>query len=926
MTRDPRSPRSRARTAASVARALLLGSALLLPAVLSAQSRPTSPEQFFGHRIGADYQLPNYTKLHQYFVKIAGESDRVVLDTIGMTEEGRPQIMAIVTSPANHRNLARYKEIARRLALAEGVDSAEARRLAKEGKAVVWIDGGLHATEVLGAQQLIETFWELTSKTDDEMMRFLDDCIILVAHANPDGMELVSDWYMRSPDSLQRSSGNIPRLYEKYAGHDNNRDAYMNALKETENMSRVLYMEWHPVIMYNHHQTGPAGAVMFAPPFRDPANYNFHPLVITSLDIVGSAMHNRFVLEDKGGTVMRSGANYSTWWNGGQRTTPYYHNMIGLLTETIGNPTPVEVPLVASRQLRSGDQPLPVKPQTWHFRQSIDYSITANRAVLDVASKNKEEFLFNRWKMGHDEIMKGNRDSWTIWPKRVAVLEDSMAKMRSGNTGNGGGGGAAGRGPAELFDVLRKPDDRDPRAYILSSAQPDFATATKFVRAMQKSGVEVHRATAAFTAGGKQYPAGSWVFQMAQAFRPQLLDMFEPQDHPNDFRFPGGPPIPPYDNAGWTLAMQFGVQYDRMLEGVTGPLQKVTEVTAMIPGTVEKGSAGYLVHGAVNDGITVANRLAKRNVATFRATSPFTSGGTMYPAGTWFIPAGGAADQVVSLAARELGVNFAAAATRPTAVERVRPLRIGVWDQYGGSMPAGWTRLVLENFEIPFTTVYAKELDAGNLNRKYDVLLFVSGGIPSGNRRGGFGRAMDSTEIPKEYWPALGSVSVETTVPQLKSFMEQGGRVVTIGSSTALAGHLGLPVENYLLDNGKPLTNEQYYIPGSLLEIAVDTTQPVAFGMPSRPIVMFDDSPVMKLGADAAAMGVRPLATFDTPTPLRSGWAWGQERLNGGVAMAEATIGKGTLYLFGPEVLFRAQPHGTFKLVFNTFVGTGSKN
>lgn len=920
MTRDLRSRRTSARTAVSVAGAVLLGTTLLFPAVVAAQSRPTSPEQFFGHRIGADYQLPNYTKLHQYFAKVAGESNRVVLDTIGVTEEGRPQIMAIVTTPANHANLARYKEISRRLALADGVDSTEARRLAKEGKAIIWIDGGLHATEVLGAQQLIETFWELASRTDEETMRFLDDCIILMVHANPDGMELVSDWYMRNPDSLQRTTGGLPRLYEKYAGHDNNRDAYMNALKETENMSRALYIDWHPVIMYNHHQTGPAGAVMFAPPFRDPANYNFHPLVITSLDIVGSAMHNRFVLEDKGGTVMRSGANYSTWWNGGQRTTPYYHNMIGLLTETIGHPTPMSVPLVASRQLRSGDQPLPIEPQPWHFRQSIDYSLTANRAVLDVASKNKEEFLFNRWKMGHDEIQKGSRDSWTIWPKRVAALEDSMAKARTA------GAAARGEGSDELFRVLRKPDDRDPRAYILSSAQPDFATATKFVRAMQKSGVAVHRATAPFTAAGKQYPAGSWVFQMAQAFRPQLLDMFEPQDHPNDFRFPGGPPIPPYDNAGWSLAMQFGIQYDRIMEGVTGPLVKVNDVTPMIAGTVAKGSAGYLIHGSVNDGLTVANRLAKRDAAVFRTSAPFTSGGTAYPAGTWFIPSGGAADQVVTQAARELGVNFAAANARPSNIERVRPLRVGVWDQYGGSMPAGWSRLVLEQFEMPFTTVYAKELDAGNLNRKYDVLLFVSGGIPSasGNRRGGFGRAMDSTEIPREYWPALGSVTAEKTVPQLKQFLEQGGRIVTIGSSTALAQHLDLPVENYLLDNGKALTNEQYYIPGSLLEIAVDTTQPVAYGMPSHPIVMFDDSPVMKLGPDAAARGVRALATFDTPTPLRSGWAWGQERLEGGVAMAEAKVGKGTLYLFGPEVLFRAQPHGTFKLVFNTFFGTGS--
>jgi len=919
MTRPPRTRRTPPRLAARH----LLAAALAAPLVaapLTAQSRPTSPQQFFGHPIGADYQLPNYTRLHAYFARVAGESDRVVLDTIGLSEEGRPQIMAIVTSPANHRNLARYKEISRRLALAEGVDSTEARRLAKEGKAIVWIDGGLHATEVLGAQQLIETFWQLSSMTDEETMRFLDEAIILMAHANPDGMELVSDWYMRSPDSLQRSTGGLPRLYQKYAGHDNNRDSYMNALAETTNMSRQLFMEWHPVIMYNHHQTGPQGTVMFAPPFRDPANYNFHPLIITGLDVVGSAMHNRFVTEEKGGTVMRSGANYSTWWNGGLRTTVYFHNMIGLLTETIGNPTPMRIPLVPNRQLRSGDQPLPIDPQLWRFRQSIDYSITANRAVLDVATRNKEQFLFNRWKMGRDQIAAGTRDTWTVWPTRVARLNDSLAKLRATSAAQAAGSSDA------MFSMLRRPEDRDPKAYILSSAQPDFPTATKFVRALQKSGVVVHRATASFSAGGKQYPAGSWVFQMGQAFRAHLLDMFEPQDHPNDFRFPGGPPIPPYDNAGWTLAMQMGIQYDRILEPVTGPFEKIADVTPMVAGTVAKGRAGYLVHASVNDGLTVANRLTRRNAAVFRTTTTTTVGGTSYPKGSWFIPAGGAADQIVTQSARDLGVSFAAADMRP-AVERVRPLRVGVWDRYGGAMPAGWTRLILEQFEMPFTTVYAKELDAGNLNRKYDVLLFVDGAIPSarggrgGGMAGGGASAADSTLIPREFWPALGNVSIERTVPQLKAFMEAGGKVITIGGSTALAQHLGLPIENHLLDNGRPLTNEQYYIPGSLLEVAVDTSHAVARGMGTRAVVMFDNSPVMKLGPDAAARGVRALATFDTPTPLRSGWAWGQERLQGGVAMAEATVGKGSLLLLGPEVLFRSQPHGTFKFVFNAFYG-----
>jgi hypothetical protein len=916
-------------------RATRLSAAILFaaatPLALHAQ-RLTSPKEFFGHDIGADYQLPNYTKLHEYFVTIAKQSPRVKLDTIGRTEEGRPQIMAIVSSPENLKNLAKYKEISRKLALAEGVDSAEAARLAKEGKVVFWIDGGLHATEVLGAQQLIESFWQLTSRNDDETKRILDDCIILMVHANPDGMELVSNWYMQEQDPKRRNM-NIPRLYEKYAGHDNNRDAYMNALAETQNMSKAMFIDWHPQIMYNHHQTGPTGTIMAAPPYRDPANYWFHPAMITGLDLVGAALNHRFVLEHKPGLTFRAGSNYSTWWNGGLRTVGYFHNQIGILTETIGNPTPMRVALVPERQLRSAGLPLPVEPQEWHFRQSIDYSVSANYAFLDMASRYREEFLFNRWVMGNDAIKAGMKDNWTISPKRVDAMIAKITADRGAAQGEAAAGGRrGGGGPVNIASAvandrymaeLKKPENRDPRAYILSSAQNDFATATKFIRALQYSGIKVQRATAAFSANGKQFPAGSWVVPTGQAFRAHVLDMFEPQDHPNDFRYPGGPPIPPYDNAGWTLAYQMDVKFERVLDGLTGPFEDVKGITPMVAGTVAKGKAGYYIHPEVNDAATVANRLAKVNVKASRVPTGFKDGSTTWPAGTWFIPAGGKGDAVVAQAAKELGVNFAAANAKPGTAQPVQPLRIGLVDRYGGNMPSGWTRLILEKFEYPFTVVYPQELDAGNLKAKYDVLVFTDGMFTDRAGPGaGFGGSPDTTLIAPEFRRQIGRVSAEKSVPAVKAFVEAGGRVVAIGSSIGLGKAMGLPIENYMADaNGRAYPGEKYYIPGSLLEVKLDTSATIATGMNPRPVVMFDASPVMKLGPDAAAKGVRALATFDNKTPLRSGWAWGQELLEGGTAMAEATIGKGTLWMFGPEILFRSQPHGTYKLFLNALDG-----
>ena len=916
---------------------VLLGGAVVLALTappVQGQTNVTTPMEQFGFNIGDDYQLATYTQLQEYWSVLDRESDRMVVVEMGRTAEGRPQLMAIITSPQNHRNLDRYKNIARRLALAEGLTDEEARRLAADGKAVVWIDGGLHATEVLGAHQLMETVYQLVSLTDAETMRFLDDVIILAVHANPDGMELVSNWYMRNPEPTERSTGGIPRLYQKYVGHDNNRDFYMVAQPETENMTRILFKEWYPQIVYNHHQSGPAGTVMFAPPFRDPFNYNFDPLVPLGIDAVGAAMHGRFVAEGKPGTTMRSGASYSTWWNGGLRTVTYFHNQIGLLTETIGNPTPQRIPFLPNRQIASNDLPAPIEPQEWHFRQSIDYSITANRAVLDYASRYRDVLLYNVYQMGRNAIARGSGDSWTVHPKKIQMVE-AAARMERGNEPEQSQGfGRRGGLNLELFDLLRAPEGRDPRGYIIPADQPDFLTATKFVNALIKNGITIHRATRDFEVAGKTYPQNSYVVKTAQAFGPHIIDMFEPQDHPNDFQYPGGPPIPPYDNAGWTLAYLMGVEFDRVLDGFDGPFREITGLAEPPAGTVAnaRGAAGFLLSHKANDAFIAMNRLFASNREVFWLSEATTAGGTTWPQGTMYIPNQSGTQQQLQQIASDLGLNFVGVQTAPAGDGlRMRPVRIGLWDRYGGSMPSGWTRWLFEQFEFPFDIVYPQDLDAGDLKSKFDVLVFVTGAIPrvggggGGSGRGGFGGgSRDSSTIPAEYHGWLGSVTEENTIPQLNQFLEDGGTIVTIGSSTSMAYHADLPVENYLLDhNGEPLSRDDYYMPGSVHRVRIDNTQPVAWGMGEYADVFFNNSPVFKLTSGAES--TKRIAWFDSNEPLRSGWAWGQHYLASGTTMIEADVGAGKLYLFGPEVLNRGQPHGTFKLFFNGVLLSGAE-
>ncbi|MGH7553521.1 MAG: peptidase, partial [Longimicrobiales bacterium] len=561
-------------------------------------------------------------------------------------------------------------------------------------------------------------------------------------------------------------------------------------------------------------------------------------------------------------------------------------------------------------------------------------SISLDRAVLDYASRNRENLLFNIYTMGKQSIERGSQDNWTPNPKRYAEM---VARMGGGGRGAGGGGGGGRGGEAggaerdmAVWAELRKPELRDPRAFIIPSDQPDFATATKFINALREVNIAVQRATRDFDVQGKRYPAGSYVVFTAQSFRPHVMDMFEPQVHPDVFPIPGGPPTPPYDNAGWTLALQMGVQFDRILEGFTGPFEPITDWNVKPPAgriTETNNAAGFVTSRRVNNAFIALNRLLEAGEEVVALKSALTVGGKNYPAGTLYIRAKGSTRRALDAIAADLGVSFEGTTARaPSDATRLRPARIGLWDQYGGSMDSGWARWILEQFEYPFERVFPQELDAGNLNRKFDVLVFVGGGIPGvpgaggGGGRGGGGPQAD--DIPAEYRAHLGAVTQDKTIPQIRAFIENGGTVIAIGSSAPnLAAHLQLPLADHLVENGQPLPSSKFYTPGSLLLARFDTSHPITYGMEEQTHVFFDDSPVFRLAPEAETAGVTRIGWFDSATPLRSGWSWGQQYLNNGVIAVEAKVGKGRALLFTPEILKRAQPHGTFKLLFNAIAG-----
>jgi hypothetical protein len=404
------------------------------------------------------------------------------------------------------------------------------------------------------------------------------------------------------------------------------------------------------------------------------------------------------------------------------------------------------------------------------------------------------------------------------------------------------------------------------------------------------------------------------------------MDMFEPQDHPNDFPYPGSAPRPPYDVTGYNIAYSMGVRFDRVLDGFDGPFERLPDIVRPPAGRITAAPAGggYLLGAETNDAFAAVNRLLGAKEEIYRLKAPFRARDKTFAPGAFFIAARPTTAASLEKLAAETGLSFEGVTRLSpgdlrTAV-RLRPTRIGLWDTYGGSMPSGWTRWLLEQFEYPFEVVFAQALDAGALNERFDVLVFVDGAIPA--RDVVSAGQPPAADIPEEFRPWLGSVTVSRTVPELKKFVEAGGTLLTIGSSTVMATHLGLPLKSALTERGssgqeQPLPAERFYVPGSILEAKVDTTHPLAYGMADRINVFFDHSEAFRLLPGAPAAGLKAVAWFDTAAPLRSGWAWGQEHLEQAVEIVDAPVGRGRLVLFGPEIVWRGQPHGTFKFLFN---------
>lgn len=842
-----------------------------------ARGQITTPEAFLGFKPGADFHLLTYEEAIGYFERLAGETDRMMVLDMGETSAGRRMMYGVISSPENLRNLDRLKEINRRISLPYGLGEDEARRLAAEGKAIVWIDGGLHGTEVAPAQLLPQLAYDLVTGTDRQISAIRENVIALLVFANPDGMTIVSDWYMGNVGTPYEVSP-IPWLYHKYVGHDNNRDSFMGNLVETRNMNRAHSTEWFPEILYNQHQTGPFPARIWIPPDAEPTNPNVHPLIVRWKNLIGTAMGRAFEEKNQPGAISR--IRYDTWYPGYATQVVDGHNVASILTETqlyrYATPqhfTVEDFPEEHRDLTRGVFYPNPWLGGWWRLGDAVAYNSTACKAVLEVAATYRDQLLFDKYKVG------------------VEVMERFRAEP--------------------------------PYGYIVPAEQPDRGSTALLLDRMIINGVEVHRADEAFEHNGIHYPAGTFVLLTSQPFGLFLKNLFEKQSYPDLRRYSHlwqglvnpedweGGPLRPYDGVGWTLPLQMGVKYWEMTSPLAVPMTRVETVD--MPGSVSGGGGSYLFDHGDNNSISAVFTLLDAGARIRWSDESFTADGREYPAGTYGVESGSVSPGRLREIAEATGVRFTSGSLRGPTTSLEIP-RIGLHEAWVASVDAGWITYIFDAYGIPFQRVTNAEIRAGSLEDRFDVLVFADQGasqILDGHRIG---------TVPPDY---VGGIGDEGTLA-LRDFVKEGGRIVCNNASCdLLIEHFGLPVTNVL--EGVPA--DSFNCPGAILKADFDTNHPLAYGMPERGMVFFSRGRVFELQEDeetgertADALTIRPFVTYPGESLLLSGWMIGDERIRQKAAALDVSYGAGKIFMFGFNVHNRAQARSTMRVFFNALL------
>jgi hypothetical protein len=876
--------------------AAVLAATVTREAPFARQAQPQSPEHYFGFRIGTDGELARYPKILDYLQHLSKTTNRLQYKEVGKTTMGNPYVVATISAPENLAKLDRLVEINRRLADPRGLTVDEARKLADEGRAFVFLYASIHSTEVGNTQALTEIAHRLVTESSPYIRQILDNVVLLVVPSqNPDGQYLVVDhWYKTKGTPFTRV---YPDLYHKYVGHDDNRDWFMFTQIETR-LAIDIQNQYKPIITHDMHQMGSGGARIFVPPFDDPYDPNIHPILAQGQATYGLAMASALVAEGKGGVEW--GSRYDLWTPARQYMV--YHGQPRILTEIASvnladplvNPAGKNVPF--GPQEPRANFPLPYTRSDWRLRDIVDYGVTAAFAGISHVARHRTLWLENFYKVHAD---------WVNWKGK-------------------------------------------PYAFVIPAEQRDPFETSELLGILRIGEVEIHRATAPFTAGERQYPAGSWVIKIAQPYGAFAKTMLERQRYPDLRLFPGGPPKPPYDVTAHTLGMLMGVQVDEIAEPFDASLVNVTK--AELHGAVFSSAPkwAYVIPPESNAAFIAVAKLQAARVPVFRAAAAFDLAGRTFAPGTWIVAPSAEAARILSDVGRTTGLPVAAA-DQPVKVDayRLKPeTRIGLW-RGANNMPGGWMKWLFEQYGFSHRTISSADF-SGDLGSLYDTIV-----LPEGTSRDTIVRGLDPARNDKEWSWAYGVG--DAGWKKLADWVRSGGTLVAIGSSVETArALLDLPIEPILpassrrgrgagaADAGPSDPNQVlrdafssparldavlrdrvidpttlFYCPGSLLQNEFNTAHPVGFGMPAQWPVFFESDQAYRLKPGFAIQS-EVVARYPSRGPiLQSGWLLGEDLLRDQANVVAFRVGRGYVVTLGSQVDYRTQPRATFKLLFN---------
>jgi len=869
--------------------------ALLLPALL-ALARPApaaaageipSPEQFLGHKVGEDKFLAPWPQVVAYLRALDAASDRISIETAGRSTQGNEMPLVILTSAENQKRLDRYREIARRLALSDSLSDDEARALVAEGKTIALVTCSIHSTEVGSTQMAMEFAYDVATTRDPKMLSWLDGAILLLMPSiNPDGQVMVVDWYNKYLGTPYEG-GPMPWLYHVYAGHDNNRDFYMLTQKESQVVNDVLYHRWYPQIFLDEHQMGSTGPRMFVPPQADPLAPEVSSLIFRQADLLGTGMSMR--LEEAGKLGVGSDMIFDSYWPGGTRNTAWWKNVTGLLTEVasarIASPVSIE-----PGELRGGVKGLPEYQRRsnfpspwpggwWRLRDIVEYELVATRSFLESAAVYRETFLTNVRRMAREATERGHTES--------------------------------------------------PRAFVIPAGQHDPVAAAELVDLLLRHGVRIERADPAdapLVAGRERYPAGSYVIPAAQPYRQFLLTMLRPQRYPEVIPYVGGPVLPPYDVTTWSLPLSIGVEVTETdapftLQDGRQPARLVAIESVDWPGgDVAAGAGGYLVSHRADTAFTALNRLLAEGKRVYWLKRPIEGLPESAPGDLW-IPPGAATPEALGRLSREVHVAIQPLAAPPTGPAfKAKPVRVGLYKPWVANLDEGWTRFLLEQYGFPYDSLDNAKMRDGTYRGKVDVVLLPAAeadilerGEPAAEEARRF-----LQPLPPPYTGGIGAEGGD----KLKKWVQDGGTLVALDTaSNYVIRLLGLPVRNVL----EKVSEDDFHCPGSMLRILLDPEHPLAYGMRAEEAAYFGDSPAFQTSPPDARIDRRVVASYPEAAQdiLVSGYLKGAKRLAKRAAVVELTVGKGRVILIGFRAQHRAQPHRTFKLLWNALYLAG---